>query len=96
MAQELDLGSVIGPQGPKGETGPQGPKGATGATGPQGPQGETGPQGPKGEDGKSVNIKGSYETTGELPEDAEPGDGYIIDGNLYVWDGSTWNNVGKR
>ena len=95
MAQELDLGSVIGPQGPKGETGPQGPKGATGATGPQGPQGETGPQGPKGEDGKSVNIKGSYETTGELPEDAEPGDGYIIDGNLYVWDGSTWNNVGK-
>ena len=95
MAQELDLGSVIGPQGPKGETGPQGPKVATGATGPQGPQGETGPQGPKGEDGKSVNIKGSYETTGELPEDAEPGDGYIIDGNLYVWDGSTWNNVGK-
>ena len=74
MAQELDLGSVIGPQGPKGETGPQGPK---------------------GEDGKSVNIKGSYETTGELPEDAEPGDGYIIDGNLHVWDGSTWNNVGK-
>ncbi|MFQ7081666.1 hypothetical protein [Sellimonas intestinalis] len=37
----------------------------TGPAGPQGPQGETGPQGPKGEDGKSVNIKGSYETTGE-------------------------------
>ena len=36
MAQELDLGSVIGPQGPKGETGLQGPKGETGATGPQG------------------------------------------------------------
>ena len=35
MAQELDLGSVIGPQGPKGETGatgPQGPKGADGKT----------------------------------------------------------------
>lgn len=31
MAQELDLGSVIGPQGPKGETGPQGPKGETAA-----------------------------------------------------------------
>ena len=39
MAQELDLGSVIGPQGPKGETGLQGPKGETGATGPQGPKG---------------------------------------------------------
>ena len=94
MAQELDLGSVIGPQGPKGETGPQGPKGATGATGPQGPQGETGPQGPKGEDGKSVNIKGSYETTGELPEDAEPGDGYIIDG-ICMSGMEAWNNVGK-
>ena len=42
MAQELDLGSVIGPQGPKGETGPQGPKGETGATGPQGPKGADG------------------------------------------------------
>ena len=33
MAQELDLGSVVGPQGPKGatvESGPQGPAGARG------------------------------------------------------------------
>lgn len=36
MAQTIDLGSVIGPQGPKGETG------ATGAIGPQGPKGDTG------------------------------------------------------
>ena len=33
MAQELDLGSVIGPQGPRGATGPQGPTGPTGAKG---------------------------------------------------------------
>ncbi|SCJ09845.1 Collagen triple helix repeat (20 copies) [uncultured Clostridium sp.] len=33
MAQELDLGSVIGPQGPKGATGPQGPTGPAGAKG---------------------------------------------------------------
>ena len=49
--QEIDLGSVIGPQGPKGEkgdTGPQGPKGATGATGPQGAKGDTGERGPQG------------------------------------------------
>lgn len=44
MAQELDLGSVIGPQGPKGETGPQGPKG------------ETGPQGPAGSDANVQSI----------------------------------------
>ena len=63
---KVDLGQVIGPQGPKGdpgvqgETGPQGPKGdpgVQGETGPQGPkgdpgvQGETGPQGPKGDPG---------------------------------------------
>ncbi len=64
--KEVDLGSVIGPQGPKGDTGPkgatgaQGPKGDTGAQGPvgaQGPKGDTGaagptgPQGPKGATG---------------------------------------------
>lgn len=54
----VDLGSVTGPQGPKGDagatgpqgpkgdTGPQGPKGATGATGAQGPRGLQGPAGP--------------------------------------------------
>ena len=53
----IDLGSVMGPQGPKGETGatgPQGqtgPQGAKGETGAQGPKGETGSQGPRGETG---------------------------------------------
>lgn len=37
-----DLGSVIGPQGPKGETGPAGPQGQTG---PQGAKGDTGAAG---------------------------------------------------
>ena len=64
--------------------------------GPQGPQGPEGPQGPKGEDGKSVTIKGSKESTSELPQSGNStGDGYIIDGDLHVWDGSSWNNVGK-
>lgn len=51
---EVDLGSVIGPQGPEGpqgEVGPQGPKGEQGIQGPKGdtgPQGETGPEGPQG------------------------------------------------
>lgn len=42
----LDLGNVMGPEGPQGiqgETGPQGPQGETGPQGPQGPQGEPGP-----------------------------------------------------
>ena len=33
---KVDLGQVIGPQGPKGATGPQGPKGDTGPQGAQG------------------------------------------------------------
>lgn len=43
---EVDLGSVIGPQGVKGDTGPQGPQGEQGPQGIQGPQGERGAQGP--------------------------------------------------
>ena len=38
----IDLGSVMGPQGPKGETGPAGPQGQTG---PQGAKGDTGAAG---------------------------------------------------
>lgn len=56
----FDLGKVVGPQGPQGETGPQGPQGIqgeTGAQGPQGVQGEQGPQGAKGETGAAATIQ---------------------------------------
>lgn len=48
---KVDLGQVVGPQGPagaKGATGAQGPKGDTGAQGPQGARGATGPAGKDG------------------------------------------------
>lgn len=53
-------------------------------------------QGPQGEAGTVVNLKGSVPTVGDLPTDAAPGDGYVVeaDGDLYVWDGTAWNNVG--
>ena len=66
----IDLGSVIGPQGPKGEpddTGPQGEPGDPGETGPQGPKGEpgdTGQQGPQGPAGKTP-VKGTDYFTAE-------------------------------
>lgn len=53
----IDLGQVVGPQGPQGAVGPRGPQGEEGPRGPQGtqgPQGEpgvAGPQGPKGDQG---------------------------------------------
>ena len=36
---KVNLGRVVGPTGPKGETGATGPKGDTGATGPKGDPG---------------------------------------------------------
>ena len=50
----VDLGDIVGPQGPAGPQGAQGPQGATGGVGPQGPKGDdgaAGPQGPQGNPG---------------------------------------------
>ena len=46
--EEINCGTFIAPQGPRGATGPQGPQGDPGAQGPRGPRGATGPQGPAG------------------------------------------------
>lgn len=51
MAREVDLGSIVGPQGPQGEQGPQGP------------QGEQGPQGPKGDPGATDAAGVTYGET---------------------------------
>ena len=51
-----------------------------------------------GTDGTSVSILGSYNTLADL-QTAHPigsvGDGYIVGGDLYVWDGTQWANVGN-
>lgn len=85
MAQVLDLGNVIGPQGEQGPAGPEGPQG---------------PQGPKGEDGTGVTILGSYESGEALRQDhptGQAGDSYLVNGDLYVWSvtESDWKNVGN-
>lgn len=59
--------------------------------------------GAKGEDGTSVNIKGTLVSTDLLPtKDVNKGDGWLIDGYLWVYTGSTetssingFTNVGK-
>jgi hypothetical protein len=89
------FGSVSsGPQGPTGPTstvpGPTGPTGSTGFTGP------TGPTGPAGVDGSGISILGTLANTGLLPDPGvEINDAYLIDGDLYIWDGTDWNNVGQ-
>ena len=53
-------------------------------------------KGEKGADGTSIKIKGTLSSTSELPaQPADPSDCYIINGELYVWDGDSWHNVGK-
>src|SRR6056297_1126505 len=60
-----------------------------------GPPGPEGPQGPKGEDGKSVNILGSLDSPSDLPNEGDSGDAWLIDGELWVWTGNDWENVGN-
>lgn len=87
--------SVQIPQGPQGIQGEQGPPGEQGPQGIQGIQGETGATGPAGADGTGVNILGGFASESELPTSGTPGDAYLIQGDLYVWTGSVWENVGN-
>lgn len=84
-----NVGNIIGPQG---VPGPKGDKGDVGPVGPQGPQGEKGEQ---GNDGTSLNILGTKESESDLPLSAEKNDAYLINGEMWVFDGTNWNNAGK-
>lgn len=84
-----NVGNIIGPQGPQG---PQGEKGDVGPQGPQGPQGEKGEQ---GNDGTSLNILGTKESEADLPLSAEKNDAYLINGEMWFFNGTNWNNAGR-
>lgn len=84
-----NVGNIIGPQGP------QGPKGDQGDTGPVGPQGPRGEKGEQGNDGTSLNVLGTKESEADLPLSAEKNDAYLINGEMWVFDGTNWNNAGK-
>lgn len=46
--------------------------------------------------GQGIVIKGTLSSTDDLPTTGnEIGDAYVIDGFLWVWNGSEWVNVGK-
>lgn len=86
-----------GPVGPEGPPGPVGPQGEVGPAGPQGPQGEigpVGPEGPQGDVGTGLEIQGTVATVGELPASGTEGDGWLVDGVLYVWQDGAWTNAG--
>ncbi|MCS1393562.1 hypothetical protein NXZ77_18490 [Lysinibacillus boronitolerans] len=53
-------------------------------------------KGEKGEQGTGVRILGTLPDESSLPPIGEPGDAYLINGDLYVWSDTTndWTNVG--
>lgn len=72
--------------------------GIKGQKGDQGEKGDTGATGPAGKDGTGVTIKGSFESESDLKEahaTGETGDAYLVAGNLYVWSGEKWEDVGR-
>lgn len=56
-----------------------------------------GPPGEQGKEGAGLSILGTLESTAALPAAGEPGQAYMIGGNLYVWTlaDNAWMNVGK-
>ncbi|MVW75400.1 collagen-like domain-containing protein [Pseudomonas xionganensis] len=74
------LASLVGPQGPQGV---------------QGIQGDTGATGPQGDPGAGLNILGTLASQAELPATGNPGEGYLIAGDLWVWSGTAWVNAGQ-
>ena len=71
----------------------------SGIAGPTGPTGSASTvPGPTGPLGAGVALVGSVTGVADLPAGytGAVGDSYIVqaDGNLYAWDGSTWNDVG--
>ena len=50
----------------------------------------------KGTDGTSFNLLGEKSSIEELPsEDNHPNDAWMVDGNLYVWNGTKWVSAGS-
>jgi hypothetical protein len=92
----------LGYTGSRGNTGFTGSQGELGYTGSQGELGYTGSRGDTGftgSQGLSFRILGSVASTENLPDGSTsvPGDGYIVQdtGDLQIWDGTQWVNVGR-
>lgn len=70
--------------------------GPSGYTGSQGSGGARGFTGSKGDVGSSLTVLGTLNEEGDLPPSSnDPGDAYIIDNEMWVWDGDSWENVGN-
>lgn len=84
-----------GHQGVQGLQGAKGDRGEKGVAGNDGAKGDKGDKGDKGNTGDGLIITGSLDSPVDLPLAGSSGEAYLIDGDLYVWTGSEWNNVGN-
>jgi hypothetical protein len=85
----IEAGALIGPTGPTGAVST-----VPGPTGPTGPA-VTGPTGPQG---VSITMKAGVASVGLLPtagNSVNDGRSVEADGDLYVWNGTSWSNVGQ-
>lgn len=62
--------------------------------GAQGDPGEQGPEGPAGPTGSGLQIIDTLASTDDLPVSGSAGDGYLIDGHLWVWGVGQWIDAG--
>lgn len=92
-----EITNIRGPQGVKGDTGDRGEKGDKGEKGDPGIQGVKGDKGDKGERGEQ-GLTGASVTILKVlssPEEFDDikvfksGDGYLIEGNLWIYSGKT-------
>ena len=62
-------------------------------------KGEDGRDGQDGQDGTSIKVLGKYDTLTELnsshPSGNTNGDSYVVNSDLYVWTGSSFENMGQ-
>ncbi len=61
----------------------------------RGPQGEKGDRGEKGDTGTSLTISGTVDSEESLPKSPKDGEGYMVQGDLYIAKGSVFVNVGR-
>lgn len=89
-----------GDKGEKGDTGAKGDKGDTGLQGIQGLKGDTGAKGDKGDTGEKgdmgpgISIVGKLDDSSKLPATGTLGQGYLISGDFWGWDGDSYENMG--
>ena len=49
----------------------------------------------QGPAGQGLTILGSLSDSSQLPSSSSEGDGYLINGDLWVWTNGNWSNVGR-